>query len=168
MSTFRFASKVVLNEESGPFKPGFLFLFSDNLTWQLANGAQVGGIAGTHSGTHRLLRIAGPDKPPLPNQNDDGVLQFGVLVFEYEATFMLEAVTLPGGVRLDAGQVTVRGIWYAKDLRLVDRRGQPLQQPAYRRSAVTGGTGPYFHVRGQGYEPFLGEIKTLELDDVVL
>ena len=94
----------------GPDKPGRVFVFSDNLGWQSIDGTTVAGSAGTHSGTLRYLRSA---------DDNDGVLVKDIHVVEYEATFVLNAVT-HGGLQLDAGQVTARGVWYMKDHHPVD------------------------------------------------
>jgi hypothetical protein len=136
----------------GPAKPGRVFVFSDNLSWQSIDGTAVAGLAGTHSGTLSLRRIA---------EADDGVLANEVRVIEYEATFVLNAVAYDGQ-HLDAGQVTARGVWYGnKDHHPVDAQGQPVNE---RRYAVTGGTGPYRVVRGNGFETADGLTKTLEID----
>jgi hypothetical protein len=92
---------VVLEYSPGPFRPGKTVLFSDNLIWQSVNNNTVTGSAGTHSGTNRVLWVAAAD---------DGVYPKDVLVQEYEATFALPAVDA-GGTHLDAGQVTVRGVF---------------------------------------------------------
>jgi hypothetical protein len=139
-------AKVVFNDLlPGPKKPGIVFVFSDNLSWKSIDGTAVPGLAGTHSGTHRVLREA---------DEKDGVLAKGIVVFEYEATFVLNAVT-HGAKKYDAGQVTARGVWYAKDHQPVDGE---------RHYAVTGGTGPYRLVRGNGFESADGLTKTLEVD----
>lgn len=83
-----------------------------------------------------------------------------VHVVEYEATFVLNAVT-HDGLQLDAGQVTAKGVWYMKDDHPVDAQGQPVNEKRY---AVTGGAGAYRQVRGQGFESVDGHIKTLEID----
>jgi hypothetical protein len=149
-----FTSQAVFNDfVPGPHKPGKVFVFSDNLSWQSIDGTAVAGLAGTHSGTHMILRIA---------DANDGALANSIIVWQYEATFVLNAVAHPG--QQLAGQVTARGVWYATHTQLVDAQGQPLN-PQQRRHAVTGGTGPYRDVRGQGFEtPFAGTTKTLELD----
>lgn len=145
-------AQVVFNEWlPGPDKPGRVFVFSDNLGWQSIDATTVAGSAGTHSGTRRFLRSA---------DDNDGVLVKDVHVVEYEATFVLNAVT-HDGLQLDAGQVTARGVWYMKDGHPVDAQGQPVNEKRY---AVTGGTGPYRQVRGQGFESVDGHIKTLEID----
>ncbi len=145
-------AQVVFNEWlPGPSKPGRVFLFSDNLVWQSIDATTVAGSAGTHSGTRRLLRTA---------DDHDGVLVKDAHVVEHEATFVLNAVT-HAGLQLDAGQVTVRGAWYMKDDHPVDAQGQPVSEKRY---AVTGGTGAYRQVRGQGFESIDGLTKTLEID----
>lgn len=148
-----FTAQVVINEFlPGPHQPGRVFVFSDNLSWKSIDATTMAGVAGTHSGTHQTRRHAEPD---------DGVLVTGIIVWEYEATFVLNAVTF-GGAQLDAGQVTARGVWYSNEGgQLVDAQGQPVNE---RRYAVTGGTGPYSHVRGEGFEPADGHIKTLEIE----
>jgi hypothetical protein len=128
-----------------------VFVFSDNLSWQSIDGTVVTGLAGTHSGTHTILRRTKPN---------DVALAQDIVVWQYEATFVLNAVT-HDGQQLGAGQVAARGVWYFKEgVGLVDAQGQPVND---RRHAVTGGTGPYSQVRGQGFEPFDGHIKTLEI-----
>ena len=145
-------AQVVFNEWlPGPDKPGRVFVFSDNLGWQSIDATTVAGSAGTHSGTRRFLRSA---------DDNDGVLVKDVHVVEYEATFVLNAVT-HDGLQLAAGQVTARGVWYMKDDHPVDAQGQPVNEKRY---AVTGGTGAYRQVRGQGFESVDGHIKTLEID----
>jgi hypothetical protein len=147
-----FTATVVFNDLlPGPKKPGVTFVFSDNLSWQTIDGKPTVGLAGTHSGTHRVLRRA---------VANDGVLATDTIVWEYEATFVLNAVTHDDKL-LDAGQVTARGVWYAKNEQLVDAGGQPTDK---RRYAVTGGTGPYRAVRGEGFESANGLTKTLEVD----
>jgi hypothetical protein len=135
----------------GPIKPGRVFIFSDNLSWQSIDGTTMAGPAGTHSGTRRFLRDAG---------DGDGVLAKGVHVVEYEATFVLNPVT-HDGQQLDAGQVIARGVWYMKEDHPVDAQGQPTNEKRY---AVTGGTGPYRQVRGEGFESVNGLTKTIEID----
>jgi hypothetical protein len=135
----------------GPVKPGRVLVFSDNLGWQSIDATTVTGSAGTHSGTRRFLRSA---------DDNDGVLVKDVHVVEYEATFVLNAVT-HAGLQLDAGQVTARGVWYMKHDHPVDAQGQPVTEKRY---AVTGGTGAYRQVRGQGFESVDGHTKTLEID----
>src|SRR3954454_1709570 len=133
-------AQVVFNEWlPGPTKPGRGFLFSDNLRWQSIDATTVAASAGTHSGTRRFLRSA---------DDNDGVLVKDVHVVEYEATFVLEALT-HDGLQLDAGQVTARGVWYMRNDHPVDAQGQQVNEKRY---AVTGGTGAYRHVRGQGFE----------------
>ena len=150
-----FTSQVVYNDfVPGPHKPGKVFVFSDNLSWQSIDSidvATVTGLAGTHSGTHTILRRSKPN---------DVALAQDIVVWQYEATFVLNAVTYDGH-QLGAGQVTARGVWYFKEgVGLVDAQGQPVND---RRHGVTGGTGHYSQVRGQGFEPFDGHIKTLEI-----
>jgi hypothetical protein len=139
-------------EYPGPRRPGLIFVFSDNLSWRSIDGITVAGSAGTHSGKHTFLRFA---------QANDGVLAQNISVVEYEATFVLNAVSYNGN-HLDAGQVTARGVWY-RDLagNPTDAQGQQLNE---RRYAVTGGTGPYRDVRGQGFESGNGLTKTLQID----
>jgi hypothetical protein len=145
-------AQVVFNEWlPGPTKPGRVFVFSDNLRWQSIDATTVAGWAGTHSGTRRFLRSAAAN---------DGVLVEDVHVVEYEATFVLDAVT-HGGLQLDAGQVTARGVWYMKNDHPVDAQGQPVDEKRY---AVTGGTGSYRQVRGEGFESVDGLSKTLDID----
>ena len=145
-------AQVVFNEWlPGPDKPGRVFVFSDNLGWQSIDATTVAGSAGTHSGTRRFLRSA---------DDNDGLLVKDVHVVEYEATVVLNAVT-HAGLQLDAGQVIARGVWYMKDHHPVDAQGQPVNEKQY---AVTGGTGAYRQVRGQGFESVDGHTKTLEID----
>jgi hypothetical protein len=145
---------IVVNEfYPGKWGPGKVFVFSDNLSWQTIDGNAVAGPAGTHSGTHRALRLA---------EAGDAVFSEDTAVYEYEATFALRAVDY-GGKHLDAGQVTARGVWAYnhKTGQLFNPEGQPVSE---RRYAVTGGTGPYRRVRGHGFESANGLTKTLEID----
>src|SRR5688500_3535784 len=85
----------------GPFGPGKVFMFSNDLDWQSIDGrpVQPGAppeplaarpnlrptAAGTHSGLNRTLRIADGGDPSYAE---------GVEVFHYEATWALGAVTV--------------------------------------------------------------------------
>jgi hypothetical protein len=150
---------VVINEwlrSPGRFQAGKVFVFSDDLSWKAIDGNAVAGPAGTHSGTLRVLRFA---------EANDAVFPVDTLLFEYEATFGLKAVTPPGGP-LGAGQVTARGAWGFNhgSNQLFTPQGAPV---ALGQFAVTGGTGPYGEVRGQGFEADDGSgqrvAKTLEI-----
>jgi hypothetical protein len=147
---------VVINEwlKSPDKGPGEVMVFSDNLSWKKIDGNDVAGPAGTHSGTLRLLRLA---------KAGDGVFPVDTVVLEYEATFALNAVAPPGGKPLDAGQVTARGTYgfnHGMGDQLFTPQGAPVDVKQY---AVTGGTGPYGQVRGQGVESKDGKAKALEI-----
>jgi hypothetical protein len=138
----------------GPFKPGAVFVFSDDLVFKSIDGVPTptDPKAGTHSGGSTFRREA---------EQGDLSLAEGVLLFEYEATFALNAVTYDGK-QLDAGQVTARGVSYMKNHGSVDPQGQPVNE---KRFAVTGGTGPYRHARGHAFESGdKGLDKRLEID----
>jgi hypothetical protein len=149
----------------GPFGPGKVFMFSDDLDWQSIDGrpVQPGAppeplaarpnlrptAAGTHSGLNRTLRIA---------KSGDLSYAADVEVFQYEATWALGAVTVPKVqptdtvINLSAGQMTSQGVWYG-------RNGASFGQ---QRFAITGGTGPYARARGELVGT--GDIRTLEVD----
>jgi hypothetical protein len=142
------ASNVASERPPGPIRLGWTLLFSDNLVWQSVDNNSVTGAAGSHSGTNRVLRIVGAGD----------VYPRDVLVQEYEATFVLNAVQVLRPPPLDplplaAGQVTVRGVFFTN-------RGGTLVEE--KRFAITGGTGHYHHARGYGIEA--GAARTLEID----
>ncbi|WP_456942459.1 hypothetical protein [Geodermatophilus sp. SYSU D00525] len=131
--------------------PGKTLVFSDNVWWQSVGAHTVltpqgdPVLAGTHSGTNRIVRVTGAG---------DGVYPQDVVVQEHEATWVLGAVTVPG-TALAAGQVTVRGVlfWrYASPL--------PLELEE-KRFAITGGTGPYAQARGTIVET--GSHRTMDI-----
>jgi hypothetical protein len=138
--------------------PGFgnpgsvIYVFTNDLVFKSIDGVQPNEPkAGTHSGTITFFREA---------KKGDRSLAQGLRLLEYEATFALNGVTY-GLKYLDAGQVIAQGVFY------LDSNYQPVDpkgQPAEKRFAVTGGTGPYFHARGHASETDDGLDKTLEID----
>jgi hypothetical protein len=131
---------------SGKDVPGKTLVFSDDVTWVSVATQNVSGMAGSHSGTNRVVRVAAAN---------DGVYPGDVVVQEHEATWVLNAVTAPG-IQLDRGQVTVRGV-------LFNRHVPPLPPELQeQRFAITGGTGPYAHARGYLIEAQTD--RTLEID----
>jgi hypothetical protein len=86
-------------------------------------------LAGTHSGSVTLLRIAGAN---------DRFYPAGSLVLEYEGTYRFNAVP---NTPLQKGQVTARGV------AVFDANEEPFEPPI--TFAITGGTEAYESARGQ-------------------
>jgi hypothetical protein len=137
--------------------PGKLLVFTDNVHWQRIDGHYVQGpngfpiLAGTHSGTNRIVRVTEPG---------DGAYPPDVVVQEHEATWVLNAVPIPGTQppqQLTAGQVTVRGVLLHGGLLGLP---QALQE---QRFAITGGTGHYALARGTILEDGDNRTMTIEL-----
>ena len=86
-------------------------------------------LAGTHSGSVTLLRIAGAS---------DRFYPAGSLVLEYEGTYRFNAVP---NTPLQKGQVTARGV------AVFDANEEPFEPPI--TFAITGGTEAYQTARGR-------------------
>jgi hypothetical protein len=129
----------------GPHGPGKVFVFSDNLVLESIDKQKIPGTpearrAGTHSGTATTLRLTGNahDKDP-----GDEFIPGDSLLFQYEATYRLNAVPATPPHALQSGQVTARGVVLQT----------PSHTPGKRTYAITGGTGAYANARGQVTEP---------------
>ena len=132
-------------EDVGKHGPGFRTVFTDNLELVSIDGhlAQK-QPAGTHSGVVTTLRIVKANDPLFPK---------GSLIFQYEGTYLFNAVTanpLPG---LAKGQVIARAVV------VLDDKFQPLQP---RTSAIVGGTETYRTAHGQVTEP-PGNLRQLDI-----
>lgn len=91
--------------------------------------------AGTHSGFATTLRFA---------EANDEFLPGGSGLFQYEATFRLNALTHAGQTVLQKGQITARGV------KLLDAAFKPILGPGELITyAITDGTGSYANARGQ-------------------
>jgi hypothetical protein len=86
-------------------------------------------LAGAHSGTVTLLRIAGPN---------DRFYPLGAFLIQYVGTYKFKTVA---NTPLQKGQVTTQGLF------LLDNTFTPIETPI--RFAATGGTDAYVAARGQ-------------------
>jgi hypothetical protein len=127
----------------GPAGPGKRFIFSDDLVLERIDNKTPGsGLppleqdrrAGTHSGVVTTLRIAAANDAYLPGGGE---------LFQYEATYRLNAVPANPPHALRAGQVTARGV-------VLVQNGQNV---GLRTFAITGGTDAYANARGQVTQP---------------
>jgi hypothetical protein len=127
----------IVEEPTPPFERGMRFLFSNDLALERYDDstpgkglpeAQQQRLAGTHSGSVTILRIAGENDRFFPP---------GSLLVEYDATYKFNTLA---GTPLQKGQVTARGVF------LVDSDINPLEPPI--TFAITGGTGPYSTAHG--------------------
>jgi hypothetical protein len=129
--------------------PGHRKVFSDNLVLHSVDPQVPGkpklepenGLpkeeddrrAGTQSGFFTTLRFS---------EANDKFLPGGTGLFQYEATYRLNALTHAGQTVLQAGQITARGV----SLLGGDFKPFPGEVVTF---AITGGTDPYANARGQ-------------------
>jgi hypothetical protein len=124
----------------GPAGPRYRFVFSDDLVVERIDNKKPGNgppqspqsrLAGTHSGFATTLRVADANDKFFPE---------GSMLFQYEGTFMFDAVTDNLPTALPRGQVIARGVT------LLDGNFDPLMPMTF---AIVGGTGAYEGSRGQ-------------------
>jgi hypothetical protein len=125
-----------------PDAPRYRFVFSDDLILERIDNKKPGNglpqpvqnrLAGTHSGFATTLRVADANDKFFPE---------GSMLFQYEGTFMFDAVTPDLPTDLPIGQVVARGV------ALFDANFDPLKPITF---AIVGGTGAYEGASGQGY-----------------
>jgi hypothetical protein len=126
-----------------PDPPGasrYRFVFSDDLALERIDDKEPGNglpqspqdrLAGTHSGFGTTLRVADANDKFLPE---------GSMLFQYEGTFMFDAVIAELPADLPRGQVIARGV------ALFDGDFNQLQPQTF---AIVGGTEGYEGARGQ-------------------
>lgn len=123
-----------------PDAPRYRFVFSDDLVLQRIDSKEPGAglpeysqdlLAGTHSGFGTTLRVADANDKFFPE---------GSMLFQYEGTYMFDAVTSDLPTDLPRGQLIVRG------LALFDDNFDPLKPLTF---AIVGGTGGYVGASGQ-------------------
>jgi hypothetical protein len=123
-----------------PAAPRYRFVFSDDLVLERIDNKRPGNglpessqnrLAGTHSGFATTLRVADANDKFFPE---------GSMLFQYEGTFMFDAVTPDLPTALPRGQVIARGV------ALFDGNFHPLKPMTF---AIVGGTGPYEGASGQ-------------------
>jgi hypothetical protein len=103
-------------------------------------------LAGTHSGFATTLRVADANDKFFPE---------GSMLFQYEGTFMFDAVTPDLPTDLPIGQVVARGV------ALFDANFDPLKPLTF---AIVGGTGAYEGASGQVIQSGPdGSIRTLKI-----
>jgi hypothetical protein len=139
----------------GPAGPRYRFVFSDDLVLERIDNKKPGDglpqspharLAGTHSGFATTLRIA---------EADDKFFPEGSMLFQYEGTFMFDAVTADLPTALPRGQVIVRGV------AIFDSSFDPLKPMTF---AIVGGTGAYEGAGGQVSQSGPdGSIRTLKI-----
>ena len=127
----------IVEEPTPPFEPGMRFLFSNDLALERYDDSTPGNglpqdqlqrLAGTHSGSVTILRLAGENDRFFPPSS---------LLVEYDAAYKFNTLA---DTPLQKGQVTARGVF------LVDSDINPLEPPV--TFAITGGTGPYSTAHG--------------------
>jgi hypothetical protein len=123
-----------------PGAPRYRFVCSDDLVLQRIDNRKPGNglpqspqnrLAGTHSGFATTLRVADAKDRFFPE---------GSMLFQYEGTFLFDAVTLDLPTDLPKGQVIVRGV------AVFDGNFEPLKPLTF---AIVGGTGAYEGASGQ-------------------
>ena len=139
----------------GPPDPRYRFVFSDDLVLERIDNKEPGNglpqssqnrLAGTHSGFATTLRVADANDKFFPE---------GSMLFQYEGTFMFDAVTADLPTALPKGQVIVRGV------ALFDRNFDPLKPMTF---AIVGGTEAYDGASGQVTQSGQnGSIRTLKI-----
>ena len=139
----------------GPAGPRHRFIFSDDLVLERIDNKRPGNglpqspqdrLAGTHSGFATTLRVA---------DGNDKFFPEGSMLFQYEGTFMFDAVTPDLPTDLPRGQVIARGV------ALFDGGFEPLKPLTF---AIVGGTGAYQGASGQVLQSGPdGTIRTLEM-----
>ncbi len=110
------------------------FVFSDDLVLERIDNKKPGAglpgspqnrLAGTHSGFATTLRVADANDQFFPE---------GSMLFQYEGTYLFDAVTADLPSDLARGQVIARGV------ALLDGNFDPLKPLTF---AIVGGTGAY-------------------------
>src|SRR5215217_5738351 len=123
-----------------PGAPSFRFVFSDDLVLERIDNKTPGNglpqssqdrLAGTHSGFATTLRVADANDQFFPG---------GSMLFQYEGTFMFDAVIPDLPTDLPRGQLIARGV------ALFDGNFDPLKPLTF---AIVGGTEAYEGARGQ-------------------
>jgi hypothetical protein len=138
-----------------PGAPRYRFVYSDDLVVERIDDKKPGNglpqspqnrLACTHSGFATTLRVADANDEFFPE---------GSMLFQYEGTFMFDAVTaeLPAG--LPRGQVIARGV------AIFDSNFDPLKPLTF---AIVGGTEVYEGASGQATQSGTeGSIRTLKI-----
>ena len=139
----------------GPPGPRYRFVFSDDLVLERIDNKEPGNglpesadnrLAGTHSGFATTLRVADTNDKFYPE---------GSMLFQYEGTFMFDAVTANLPPALPRGQIIVRGV------ALFDSNFDPLRPLTF---AIVGGTEAYERACGQVTQSGPdGSIRTLKI-----
>jgi hypothetical protein len=138
-----------------PGAPRYRFVFSDDLVLERIDNKKPGNglpespqnrLAGTHSGFATTLRVADANDKFFPE---------GSMLFQYEGTFMFDAVTRDLPTVLPRGQVIARGV------ALFDANFEPSKPLTF---AIVGGTGAYEGASGLVTQSGLpGGIRTLKI-----
>ena len=136
--------------------PRYRFVFSDDLVLERIDNKKPGNglpqspenrLAGTHSGFATTLRVADANDRFFPE---------GSMLFQYEGTFLFDAVTPDVPTDLPKGQVIARGV------ALFDGNFNPLKPLTF---AIVGGTGAYEGASGQVVQSGPdGSIRTLKIE----
>jgi hypothetical protein len=131
----------------GPNGLGFRVIFTEDLELVSIDGnpqpAQTPG--GTHSGVVMKLRNATANDFFFPDNE----------LWQYEATYVFEAVSANLPAALPKGQLTAKGVFWEVPKQLA---------PGTRTFAITGGTGPYALARGQVTESGANRrVRTLDI-----
>ena len=139
----------------GPLSPRYRFVFSDDLVLERIDNKHPGNglpespdnrLAGTHSGFATTLRVADANDKFFPE---------GSMLFQYEGTFMFDAVTASLPNALPRGQVIARGV------ALLDGNFDPLRPITF---GIVGGTEAYERAHGQVTQSGPdGSIRTLKI-----
>ena len=138
-----------------PGAPRYRFVFSDDLVLERIDDKAPGTglpqssqnrLAGTHSGFATTLRVADANDKFFPE---------GSMLFQYEGTYMFDAVTADLPTDLPKGQVIVRGV------ALFDRNFDPLKPMTF---AIVGGTQAYEGAGGEvTHSGPDGSVRTLKI-----
>jgi hypothetical protein len=123
-----------------PDAPRYRFVFSDDLVLQRVDDKIPGPdlpespqqrLAGTHSGFVTTLRVAAANDQFFPE---------GSMLFQYEGTYLFDAVSSELPADLPRGQVVARGV------ALLENNFTPINPLTF---AIVGGTGAYQGASGQ-------------------
>lgn len=123
-----------------PDAPRYRFAFSDDLVLQHIDNKEPGNglpgsaqdrLAGTHSGFTTTLRVADAKDPFFPEDS---------MLFQYEGTYLFDAVLAELPTDLPRGQLIVRGV------AVLDGSFTPVSPLTF---AIVGGTGAYEGAGGQ-------------------
>ena len=138
-----------------PDAPRYQFVFSDDLVLERIDNMRPGNglpqsplkrLAGTHSGFATTLRVA---------DSDDKFFPEGSMLFQYEGTFMFDAVVSDLPTALPRGQVIARGV------AIFDGNFDPLKPLTF---AIVGGTEAYQGASGQVVQSGPdGSVRTLKI-----